>query len=59
MHISKNRKKCMSLLKFLNSLLTALIVTGVCVAIGFIIFLRKHESDNKKEMKKTKDNNDV
>lgn len=46
-------------LKILNELLKVLIVTGVCVAIGFIIFLRKHESDNKKEMKKTKDNNDV
>jgi ABC-type spermidine/putrescine transport system permease subunit I len=39
----------MNFLKFLNSLLTALIVTGACVAIGFIIFLRKHERENKKE----------
>jgi hypothetical protein len=47
----------MTLLKFLNGLLTALIITGVCVAIGFIIFLRKHEINNKKEMNKTKDKN--
>jgi hypothetical protein len=40
----------------LDELLKVLIVTGVCIAIGFIIFLRKHEADNKKEMKKTKDN---
>lgn len=52
MYISKDKKKCMTLLKFLDGLLTALIITGACVAIGFIIFLRKHEIDNKKEIKK-------
>jgi hypothetical protein len=39
-------------LKILDELLKVLIVTGVCVAIGFIIFLRKHEIDNKKETNK-------
>ena len=57
MYISKNKKKCMNLLKFLNGLLTALIVTGVCVAIGFIIFLKKLEREHKTERNETKHNN--
>jgi hypothetical protein len=44
-------------LRILNELLTVLIIAGICLALGFIMFLRKHDVDNKKEMNKT--NNDV
>jgi len=39
-------------LKILNELLTVFIITGICIALGFIIFLRKHENDNKKIINK-------